>query len=395
MLLALLFVLNSPAFAQVEVDPANYTTPLKRVAAADYPRFSDDLDLADIEDAINRQLIRFQSKSLSGTINMGGHNYPLKLAKDSLDVFLQLVANFKACVTAQPKNVCYDRLNLEIVNRFDIFKPDLKAGDPRFGQPNDSFFTGYHTHPIDGRSTPTGEYTHAIYQNPGGALSSKTREEIDFKGQLSGKNLEIVYTKDLFDLYLLHVEGGGYVTETAANGSKTSYYISYDGQNGQKWNWISKYMMEKGYITNPSIAAQRKYIRQHPEKHEEIFRTCPSYVFYKVTTHAPTGNDLVSLVDGRAIATDSKLYAFKGLLAFVQTNRAVDSGTYDMEEEDATKIPVQPFARFFLDQDTGGAITGKGRADIYFGKTPYAYYAASYQAQEGKLMYLMLKDPGP
>jgi membrane-bound lytic murein transglycosylase A len=104
---------------------------------------------------------------------------------------------------------------------------------------------------------------------------------------------------------------------------------------------------------------------------------------------------MVSLVDGRAIATDSKLYAFKGLLAFVQSNRAVDLGTYDMEQEDATKIPYQPFARFFLDQDTGGAIVGKGRADIYFGKTPYAYYAASYQAQEGKLMYLMLKDPGP
>ena len=394
MLLALLFLLNQQAHAQFEVDATNYTTPLKQLTPAEYPHFNDDLDLADIELAIQRQLVRFQSKSLVGTVTMGTHKYPLKLAKDSLDVFLQLVANFKSCAANKPKNVCYDQLNAEIVNRYDIFQPDLKAGDPRYGQPNESFFTGYHTHPIDGRSNPTGDYKYAIYKNPGAPLSSKTREEIDFNGALKGKGLEIVYTKDLFDLYLLHVEGGGYITESN-NGVTNSYYISYDGQNGQKWNWISKYMMEKGYITNPSIAAQRKYIRLHPEKHQEIFKTCPSYVFYKVTTHPPTGSDLVSLVDGRAIATDNKLYAFKGLLAFVQTNRAVDLGTYDMEEEDATKIPYQPFARFLLDQDTGGAITGKGRADIYFGKTPYAYYAASYQAQEGKLMYLMLKDPGP
>jgi membrane-bound lytic murein transglycosylase A len=394
MLLALVFLFGSHAHAQFEVDATNYTTPLKKMAPAEYPRFSDDLDLADLEIAIHRQLVRFQSKSLTGTINMGGHKYPLKLAKDSLDVFMQLVTNFKSCATIKPKNVCYDQLNAEIVARFDLFKPDLKAGDPRYGQPNDSFFTGYHTHPIDGRSQPVGEYKHAIYKNPGAPLNSKTREEIDFRDGLKGKGLEIVYTKDLFDLYLLHVEGGGYVTETN-NGVTNSYYISYDGQNGQKWNWISKYMMDRGYITNPSIAAQRKFLRLHPEKHEEIFKTCPSYVFYKVTAHPPTGCDMVSLVDGRAIATDSKLYAFKGLLAFVQTNRAVDLGTYDMEQEDATQIPYQPFARFFLDQDTGGAIVGKGRADIYFGKTPYAYYAASYQSQEGKLMYLMLKDPGP
>ncbi len=394
MLLAVLFVLNSFAHAQLEIDATNYTTPLKQIAPAEYPRFSDDLDLADIETAIQRQLVRFQSKSLVGTITMGGHKYPLKLAKTSLDVFMQLVANFKSCVTVKPKNACYNILNAEIVGRFDVFRPDLKPGDPRFGQANESFFTGYHTHPIDGRTQPTGDYKHAIYKMPSGNLKNKTREEIDFKGQLKGKGLEIVYTNSPFDLYLLHVEGGGYVSENK-NGVVKNYYISYAGTNGQKWNWISKYMIDKGYIANPSIAAQRKFLRLHPELHREIFATCPSYVFYKVTAMPPTGCDMVSLVDGRAIATDSGLYAFKGLLTFVQTQRAVDTGTYDMEQEDATKIAYQPFARFFLDQDTGGAIKGKGRADIYFGKTPYAFYAASYQAQEGQLMYLMLKDPGP
>jgi membrane-bound lytic murein transglycosylase A len=170
-----------------------------------------------------------------------------------------------------------------------------------------------------------------------------------------------------------------------------NFFLTYDGDNGQRFEWLSKYMMSKGYISNPSTGAQRKYLREHPEKQEEIYSQCPSYVFFKMSTIPPQGAEGIPVTAGRTLATDNAFYAFKGLLAFVESERPVDTGTYDLEQEDPSKIAYMPFSRFFLDQDTGGAIVGKGRADIYFGLDGYAQYAATYQQQRGNIYFLLLK----
>lgn len=389
MILHLAF-LASTAFAQIEVDRVNYTTPTKKLDVTAYPYFSDDYDMAGMETAIQRQLERFRTKDLAGTIRMGGVAYPARKAKESLQVFLQLVKNLKACIASHPKQDCYDTLNAEIRNRFNLFAPDLTQDDPRYGEENDSLFTAYHTQPIEAKSKPTGNFRYPIYRKPAGQSQYKTREEIDFKNGLKGKKLEIVYTDDLYDLYLLHVQGGGYVTINE-NGTTKNFYLSYSDTNDKKWTWISKYMIDKGYINNPSVAAQRKFLHANPLKHREIYSTCPSYVYFKTTNTPPVGSDTVTLTAGRSIATDHKLYGLKGMLAYIESKRPVEDGNYNFEEEDFTKIPFQPFSRFFLDQDTGGAIDGKGRADLYFGKSKYAYYSATYQQQTGKLRFLLLK----
>lgn len=383
----------SVSFAQFE-PLRDYTFPLKKLSASEIPVFSDDDNLRDLETAIQRQLVRYQTRDLSGKIVMGGHRYPQRLAKESLQVFLQLVRNFNTCSTNTPLSLCFDKLNLEIRNRFDVFAPDLQPGDPRYGEANDSLFTGYHTHLIEAKSRPTGAFKYPIYKKPNGQAQFFTRDEIDFQGKLKNKGLELGYTDNLFDLYLLHVQGGGYV-RVEENNSVSSFYLGYRASNNHRWQWISKYMRDKGYITNASNAAQRKFLNANPSKHREIYSTNPNYIYYIRTTTSPVGSDTVPVTGGRTIATDSSLYGFKGLITYVESERPVDTGTYDMEQEDATQIPYQPFSRFLLDQDTGGAIDGKGRADIYFGQSHYAYYAASYQQKTGKLRYLMLKDPGP
>lgn len=392
MLLSLVLLATS-AFAQFE-ELRDYSTPLRKLSPAEYPQFIDDQDMQGMESALQKQLTRFQSRNLTGKINMGGHRYPARLAKESLQVFLQLVGNFNSCVRTQPKFACQVQLNLEVQNRFDVFAPDLQPGDPRYGEPNDSLFTGYHTHLIEAKSRATGEFKYPIYAKPSGQAQFHTRGEIDFNGALKNRRLELAYTNSLFDIYLMHVQGGGYVTINE-NGSPRNFYLAYRATNGHRWAWISKYMLDKGDITNPSIAAQRKFLRLNPNRHEEIYSTNPSYLYYIKTTSAPVGSDSTPLTGGRSIATDSTLYGFKGLLTYIESERPVENGNYDLEEEDVNNIPFTPFSRFFLDQDTGGAIRGKGRADIYFGKTHYATFAASYQQKTGKLRYLILKDPAP
>ena len=370
----------------------DYVFPVKKLPIADYPNFSDDYDLRDLETAIQRQLVRYQSRDLSGKITLGGVRYSQRRVKDSLVAFLQLVNGFKTCQTNTPISLCYQNLNDEIRRRFDVFAPDLKPEDPRYGEVNDSLFTGYHTHLIEAKSRPTGDFIYPIYRKPSGQAQFSTRAQIDFRQALGGRNLEVAYTNNLFDIYLMHVQGGGYVLVNEDNTTR-SFYLSYHATNNHRWQWISKHMMEKGYISNPSIAAQRKFLNAHPEKHEEIYSTNPSYIYYLKTTNPPVGSDTTPVTGGRTIATDSSLYGFKGMLTYVESERAVEDGNYDLEQEDITQIPFAPFSRFFLDQDTGGAIRGKGRADIYFGQTPYAYYAATYQQRTGKLRYLILKNP--
>lgn len=374
-----------------ESDPEvqrDYTTPLKLMPLAKYPRFDDDYDFRGMKLAIERQLKRYEKKNLTGKIKMGAKTYPLTQARKSLITFRTMVEEFLACkVREATTERCYNAFNTQVREKFDLFEPALTSGDPRFGEEKNAFFTGYHTMPIAGKMTPDAEYKHAIYRNPNDPALWKSRVEIDFLGALINRGLEVVYTKNLFDIYLLHVQGSGRVTLPDGSG----FYLNYDGTNKQRWEWISKYMKEKGYIANGSIAAQRKFLRENPSKEREIYSTCPSYVFTRVSQQPPLGNDSVSVTDGRSIATDSGLYAFKGLLTFVKTNRPEENGNYDLELEDHLTVPMREFSRFFLDQDTGGAIKGKARADIYFGEDLYSQFSAMHMQQLGNIYYLMQK----
>lgn len=342
--------------------------------------------------ALHRQMARFAQRDLRGTIRLGGKAYPLKQAKVSLETFKKLLAQYRVCRLSAAKSHCLQSFNVDFKQSFDVFAPDLKNGDPRFGEPMDSFFTGYHTLTVSGSLESRGPFVFPVYSRPeSGADVLRSRSAIDFHGALLDKGLELFYAKDLFTLYLLHTEGSGFVRLTN-KGVSRDFYVTFAGTNKRPWRWISTYMLEKGWIANPSVAAVRRYLDAHPEKHEEIFSTCPGYVYFQLSNEPPLGCDQAVVTDGRTIATDKELYAFKGLLAYVSSERPVDNGDYDLDQEDVSRIPFQPFSRFVLDQDTGGAIKGKGRADIYFGKDPYAQYAATYQARAGKMFFFMASE---
>ena len=373
------------------VDGKVVTTPTKLVPLAEYPTFNDDYALRGMKLAIARQIKRFDQKNMTGTIKLGSKTYKLTKMKTSLQLFTALISEFERCAAREPIANCFKDFNADIRRQFDVYIPNLVAGDPRFGEPDWAMFTGYHTMPIEGKAKKDAEFAHAVYANPNNAALNFSRVEIDFMDKLAGKGLELLYTKNLFDIYLLHVQGSGKATLLNSDGSKSGYYLNYDGTNKQTWAWISKHMLAKGYITNGSIPAQRKFLREHPELQQEIFATCPSYVFTRITTEPPMGSDSAPVTDNRSIAQDSGLYAFKGLLAYVEASRPLENGNYDLEQEDSSKVQFQPFQRFFLDQDTGGAIKGKGRADIYFGEDSYAQFSAMNMKQTGKIYYMMAK----
>lgn len=125
------------------------------------------------------------------------------------------------------------------------------------------------------------------------------------------------------------------------------------------------------------------YLRNHPEEIETVLNYNPSYVFFKIEKDGPLGSLEVKLTPGRSIALDRRLFPPSGL-AFIETKKPFLNG-------DGTIDQWMAFSRFVLNQDTGGAIRGPGRADLFWGNGPYAEIAAGHMQELGNLYFLILK----
>ena len=131
----------------------------------------------------------------------------------------------------------------------------------------------------------------------------------------------------------------------------------------------------------------RAYLRDHPEEVETILNHNPSYVFFKIEEDGPLGYLEVKLTPGRSIALDRRLFPGAGL-AFIQTHKPLINGSGQIYDWSA-------FSRFVLNQDTGGAINGPGRADLFWGDGAYAEMAAGHMQHHGTLYFLVLKPDLP
>jgi len=127
----------------------------------------------------------------------------------------------------------------------------------------------------------------------------------------------------------------------------------------------------------------REYLHNHPDEIEDVFNYNPSYVFFKIEPDGPLGNINVRLTPGRSIALDSKLFP-PAALAYINTKKPlIDSAGNITGWSD--------FSRFALNQDTGGAIRGPGRSDLFWGNGMYAEIAAGHMQHKGNLYFLVLK----
>jgi peptidoglycan lytic transglycosylase A len=270
-------------------------------------------------------------------------------------------------------------------------------------------FTGYYEPLLSCRTAPDGTFRFPLYRKPDdmieidltqfgngfprnrlfGRLDGKkiipyySREEIDQKKMLAGKDLEILWCSDIVDIYVLQVQGSG--KADLGNGNIIS--ILYDGANGRPYKSIGKYLIDAGAMAKETMSMQatREYLRTHPDKMNEVLNQNQSYVFFRLDMGPALGNIGVPLTPGRSIATDSRLFP-KGALGFVIAQKPVI-------ENGSIKAWV-PFTRFVLNQDTGGAIKGPGRVDMFFGQGSEAELTAGNFQHEGELYFLVRKKEG-
>ncbi|MFC1824347.1 MltA domain-containing protein, partial [Thermodesulfobacteriota bacterium] len=140
------------------------------------------------------------------------------------------------------------------------------------------------------------------------------------------------------------------------------------------------------FLTREEMSMQsiRAYLSRHPEIMASILNHNPSYVFFRLLDDGPYGSLSVPLTPGRSLALNSRLFP-KGALCFISTQKPV------VDSRGLVK-GWQRFSRFVINQDTGGAIKGAGRADIFWGSGPYAELAAGHLKHDGDLYLLVKKD---
>ena len=371
---------------------ATWRAPIPLKSEFEPPLSSDDLDPQSLRTAIGQSLAYLQKLPPGRVIGEEPRRITAKEVGDSLAAFEKLLDLWDC-------RECFAR---EVHARFDLLPSSV---DSEF---SDVLFTGYYQPVIEGSLTPTEQFRYPIFRKPEDLITAErvtlkpkivterifgravgeqftsyySRREIDDAGALRGRGLEIAWVGDPIDLFFLHIQGSGIVR--LPNGKQLS--VGYAAQNGWPYRSIGRLLIDDGKIAKEEMSMQRlrRYLDEHPNERDEILAYNESYVFFRVLENGPLGSLEVPVTAGRSIATDARLFP-KGSLAWIHTEIPVI-------DRAGRLAGWRPIARFVLNQDTGGAIRGLQRADLYFGTGEEPAALAGYMNRPGKFFFLMLKS---
>jgi membrane-bound lytic murein transglycosylase A len=208
------------------------------------------------------------------------------------------------------------------------------------------------------------------------------RKEIE-RGALAGRSLELLWVDDAVALFFLQIQGSGRVTLPDG----TFVRVGYDGQNGHDYTAIGRILIERGELTKEAVSLQsiRAWLAAHPERAEELLHQNRSFVFFRVLGGgAPEGASGVELTPGRSLAVDDAFLPY-GVPLFL------DSTTPAIAELGRAEAPLR---RLVVAQDTGGAIVGPVRGDLFFGPGREAEELAGRMKQPLRYWLLLPKSAG-
>jgi membrane-bound lytic murein transglycosylase A len=219
------------------------------------------------------------------------------------------------------------------------------------------------------------------------------REAID-AGRLAGRGLEIVWVDDPVDAFFLEIQGSGRVT--LEDGSVLR--LGYAGQNGHPYTAIGKTLVDQGELPLEGISMQsiREWLETNPEKAVEVMQSNASYVFFReLRGPGPLGSLGVALTPGRSLAVDRSFLPM-GAPVWLAAERPDPEALQDgAEGEEGDEVPAVPFERLMVAQDTGGAIRGPVRGDVFWGPGDLAAEIAGLMKHPGRLWLLLPKDVDP
>lgn len=280
------------------------------------------------------------------------------------------------------------------------FRASVVNGDAS----RDGLITGYYEPLLHGSFTRTERFRFPLYRRPDDLLTidlTSLYPELKgrpVRGRLEGNRVvpyydrgtiarersplagnELLWVDDPVQAYLLQVQGSGRVQ--LPDGGQVA--IGYADQNGHPYRSLGGHLIEIGALKREEVTMPKvkEWIAAHPADTEQLLNSNPSFVFFRLSdagADGPTGSLGVALTPERSVAVDPSFIPL-GLPLWLDTTLP-DGGRYQ---------------RLVLAQDTGGAIKGAVRADVFFGQGERAEQLAGEMKQPGQLYVLRPKPPAP
>jgi membrane-bound lytic murein transglycosylase A len=353
--------------------------------------FADELNFRGLPEAV-RQSMRYYRGLPDGVVfNYGEHTYTAREMEASMTLFLDLVASLEG------------EARLEAIReKFLFFESRNEKGG--------GFFTGYYEPVLPGSLEPSKQYQAPIYAVPGdlitvdlepyaalgllpGDLENKTlrgklegrkvvpydsRDRIYYESSLEDRAEVLAYVPNHIELSFLQIQGSGLLRLEDG----TLLRLNYTGQNGHPYRPLGRILLDRIPRGRMSLQALKEYLYAHPEEARDILNYNPSYTFFRLVEEGPLGMLEVPLTPGRSVALDYRILPRGGVVYFETTlpARSVEGAAEPL-----------PFGRFGVMQDTGGAIRGHGRADIFWGQGEKAEKIAGPMRQKGRLFLLVAR----
>ncbi len=268
------------------------------------------------------------------------------------------------------------------------------------GGETEGLITGYYEPLLRGSFEPSDQFRYPLYGVPEdllivdlGAVYPQLRN-MRLRGKLVGNKVvpyydraqltdnpdllrgaEILWVDSLVDKFFLHIQGSGRVQ--LDDGSIVA--VGYAGQNGHPYQSIGRVLIGMGELEREEVTlfTIKDWLRANPERLHEVLAKNPSYIFFEMRdaeADGPIGSLNVELTPARSIAVDREVIPL-GAPVWLQTT---------LPDEDESS-----FARLMLAQDTGGAIRGHVRADVFWGQGESAEKLAGLMKQQGRLFVLL------
>src|SRR6185295_10813052 len=203
------------------------------------------------------------------------------------------------------------------------------------------------------------------------------RKAID-EGALAGRGLELVWVDDPVDAFFLEIQGSGRIV--LPDGEQIR--VGYAGQNGYVYSAIGRELLKRGVLTKEQLSMQsiREWLEANPDEGRDVMRTNASYVFFReLSEEGPVGSLGVVLTPERSLAVDP-LFVPLGVPVWIDTT--IPAGAPG---------GARPLQRLLVAQDTGGAINGPVRGDVFWGPGDEAAATAGSMRQPGRLWLLLPK----
>lgn len=238
-------------------------------------------------------------------------------------------------------------------------------------------FTGYYMPQLKGSLQRTPQFTTPVYGLPGNSRVHYTREQID-KGALDKKAPVIAWIRSPAERLFLEIEGAGVIK--LATGK--SLYLSYAGENGAPYTSIGSVLIRQGIMTRhtASKTAIIRYLEEHPGKMNSVLHQNKSFVFFQTTNgHKALGAQDMALTPGYSLAIDKRWIPL-GAPLWLNTKSPVKKTNSE-----------KTFQRLMIAQDTGGAIRGLMRGDVYWGSGTRASFLGEHMKNTGSYWLLLPK----